>query len=232
MSRAVHLAPIETPNQPTERGHTVGYDLQIEGALTAEEQALYEGAHRAFSEACERRSVAVGLSEPAGTFDPDRAAELLEANADWISTPSAFGGDLLTIGPRAVIEAQAVVNEAYEALGRANVGYFRLNIHGMSRYRQAMAAMRMLDTRRAPAGCTTEWTPDKPTGIPVDKLCSNDGWLVTPAEIRAALASYGTLDPRDEAHILDECQVADPEYWGRWIDYLRRAADRGGFRVR
>jgi hypothetical protein len=66
----------------------------------------------------------------------------------------------------------------------------------------------------------------EPNGIPRYKLDRNDGYLVTPAEITAALAAY-------EAHpqvAIAELPIGDPT-WSRWIAFLRRAKTLGGLRT-
>lgn len=67
--------------------------------------------------------------------------------------------------------------------------------------------------------------------IPSHKFESNDGWIVTPDEIRAALAAYEAEQNRNET--LSELASAGSarDYWDSWIDYLRRAVDFGGFAV-
>lgn len=61
-------------------------------------------------------------------------------------------------------------------------------------------------------------------GIATLKLCSNDGWLVTPEECRIALASYAAFVQRHPEH-------AFPDWWPEWIVYLERGIVHGGFRV-
>ena len=140
--------------------------------------------------------------------------------------------------------------------------YFRLNIWGMSRCRQAMYELGMLDTETSSlewpereafgvddkTWADWEWNepadddpeplrryweahrealshhPEKPTGICDFKFSSNDGWIVTPEELAAALATYDERTGGGTA-------VPDFEYWPDWIDYLRRAQTRGGFAV-
>ncbi|MEU3215970.1 hypothetical protein [Streptomyces sp. NPDC006971] len=66
----------------------------------------------------------------------------------------------------------------------------------------------------------------QPTGIPIYKLANNDGFLVTVAEISAALTAY-------EAHpnvAIAEMPVGDPT-WRHWTAFLRRAQTHGGFRT-
>lgn len=142
--------------------------------------------------------------------------------------------------------------------------YFRLGISGMSATRQEMhrQGMLMTDYERPqyPSGDWSEdfksWHPKNVAGIAVHKFGSNDGWIVTPEEIRAALAIYEqklvepghaggeeTID-RGGAElvgdkVLEMLGVAapslisdvDPGVWGRWIEWLEKAAERGGFEV-
>lgn len=72
-----------------------------------------------------------------------------------------------------------------------------------------------------------EWQAEQPTGIPEYKIGhGNDGWLVTPAEIRAALTA---LEGQPES--AKAGTMAEEPRWDEWIDYLRRAEAHGGFRV-
>ncbi|QKW22139.1 hypothetical protein HUT16_26450 [Kitasatospora sp. NA04385] len=72
-----------------------------------------------------------------------------------------------------------------------------------------------------------DWQAEQPTGIPGYKIGGgNDGWLVTPAEIRAALAA---LEAQPESVKAEA--VSQYPRWEEWIDYLQRAATHGGFRV-
>lgn len=77
---------------------------------------------------------------------------------------------------------------------------------------------------RAAEARITDAQAETPTGIPAYKFGSNDGWLVTPDELTAALAAY-------DACIADGVEPPSFTWWGDWIDYLRRAARHGGFRV-
>lgn len=141
--------------------------------------------------------------------------------------------------------AQKKVDETYDALGRAERYYFRLNIWGMERCRQLMSEAGMLCTPERPTSEDWQSIPDydeddsdggaayreandklcrehrgECPGIPIHKFGSNDGWWVTPAEIRAALANAeGYAAP------------VEVEWWGDWIEYLKGAIDHDGFRV-
>lgn len=59
--------------------------------------------------------------------------------------------------------------------------------------------------------------------IPRHKLWTNDGWLVTPTELTAAL-------PHAPAVALDRRQRPIP-WWDQWLDYLNASRGHGGFRV-
>ena len=59
--------------------------------------------------------------------------------------------------------------------------------------------------------------------IPVHKLWTNDGWLLTPDELAAAL-------PHAPASALDRRQRPIP-WWHQWLDYLDTAQGHGGVRV-
>jgi hypothetical protein len=59
--------------------------------------------------------------------------------------------------------------------------------------------------------------------IPVHKLRTNDGWLLTPEELTAAL-------PHAPATALDRRQRPIP-WWTQWLDYLDSARGHGGVRV-
>ncbi|MCX4681367.1 hypothetical protein OG413_45505 [Streptomyces sp. NBC_01433] len=78
------------------------------------------------------------------------------------------------------------------------------------------------------------WYLEPASGIAVHKLGSNDGWLVTPQEIEAALAAYRTHGA-DRVKTLLAAELGDEDdctsYWIEWIAYLERAKARGGFKV-
>jgi hypothetical protein len=60
--------------------------------------------------------------------------------------------------------------------------------------------------------------------IPRHKLWTNDGWLITPEELDAAL-------PHAPSSALDRRQRPIP-WWTQWLDYLNGACGHGGIRVR
>lgn len=119
--------------------------------------------------------------------------------------------------------------------------YFRLNISGMARFLSLMDHLEILDTASVPLiDCPQEeaseaeleaWrsqtTAGEPFGIPLYKLSSNDAWLVQPSEIAATLRRYRAIE-QPIATLIGAEELA---YWNAWIDFLDRAAARGGFRV-
>lgn len=154
-----------------------------------------------------------------------------------------------------------------ETAGDRDTSYFRLNIWGMSRFREFMDQLGMLATDYAhqpwpekpdsidwddvsavrypedddqlpvkpdavafakTIDAHLAWHPDPPFGVAVHKFGSNDGWLVTPQEIAAALESYRTHSG-DEVKALVGSDGID--HWLKWIAYLDRAQRCGGFRV-
>ena len=110
--------------------------------------------------------------------------------------------------------------------------YLRRNIFGMGPLRDVLEN---LDIGYWPAGAgksypqggdeadVMDWlrdTRDERPGIPLHKLCSNDGWWVTAAECKSALQLWESLGS----------PVAE-EFRDDWIPFLRAAAANGGFRT-
>lgn len=142
--------------------------------------------------------------------------------------------------------AHKEVNAAFDEMGRAEAYYFRLNISGMSKYLDGMQELGMIDDSDEGRPAHSAWenidfdseeaeekaeklrtsTAEFPMGLPLFKFGSNDGWLVTPEEIQAALANYQKPPTAwFEGHKIEE------DYWDEWIQFLQRAVERGGFRV-
>lgn len=83
------------------------------------------------------------------------------------------------------------------------------------------------------AGKVRRHHPDGGDVIPVHKFGTNDGWVVTPDEIKAALAVYDALPVERVEDVLAE-EVGHGErrdYWDRWIGWLELAVDHDGFEV-
>ena len=70
--------------------------------------------------------------------------------------------------------------------------------------------------------------------IPLHKFGSNDGWIVTPAEIQGALAAWRSLSSgeRDDALIGAEMIGADwDRRWKQWLQFLELATHCNGLEV-
>jgi hypothetical protein len=72
--------------------------------------------------------------------------------------------------------------------------------------------------------------PEGGNTIPSHKFSDNSGWLVTEEECRQAVVVNALFDPptyEDE----DTKEVKPVPWWPGWINFLERAATRGGFKV-
>ncbi|MFD4394385.1 hypothetical protein [Kitasatospora sp. NPDC058478] len=71
-------------------------------------------------------------------------------------------------------------------------------------------------------------TDPDPAGIPDSKLTRPGNWLISPAEITAALATYDAL-PDSVRRTVEDPADGYPA-WLTWLAVLRRAAAHGGIR--
>lgn len=204
----------------------MGYDMRIRGEVPAASEHDIEQAHDAY----EAANAALKARRDAGEFE---------------GNPDAFR------------EAVQPVDELWSKWYQLkNPDYFRLNVWGMSRYAAAMLDLGMAHESRS--GIYWSDSPDYPedednetalaayreamdklTGahgepaddptIPLHKFSSNDGWYVTPEEIRAALDAYDSRCSEDLSEAT--LDLIETDYWGDWIAWLRLAAEHDGFRV-
>lgn len=124
----------------------MGYDMYL--VENADDQEFIQAAQAAWNEAVDARDALP--KEEQGTF---RGAEAFQEGL-YFDDPRAWTGQT-----ERYTAAQAAVNQASDALDKARVSYFRLNIHGMGRYLGIMDALNMLQpTRREDR---PEW-PDAP----------------------------------------------------------------------
>jgi hypothetical protein len=126
--------------------------------------------------------------------------------------------------------------------------YFRFNIWGMGAAREIMwrAGMLNVEAVHSPFPKVEDFggnyedarfveavrqvtDEDHSPFIPAYKLGSNDGWLVTPKEIKTALDRTGLWEA--VGSVAGAETEEGPDWWGEWIDFLRHTADHGGFRV-
>jgi len=124
--------------------------------------------------------------------------------------------------------------------------YYRQNIWGMGRMREAMETARMgywseaepiswpdpddysdNDALEAALEPILSHHPDGGDGVPLFKLCTNDGWIITPPECEAAWSAW-TKAEGSIGHFYDTDTVRELKLLA---EYLRAAAKHGGARV-
>lgn len=207
----------------------MGYDMRIKGILPEPDAELKERVTKTYMESnaaitAARNAYVAANGSVAGWWDTEEWTELSGAN------DHAF--------------------DAYVAV--TDPDYFRLNIRGMSSYRTVMLALGMAHESESPV-LSREWSDlpdydegsdayyeasDRLTGqhpgddptIPTFKLSSNDGWWVTPEECAAAVAQWDAHGVPADLPAVHRV-IVEEAYWGRWIEYLRLAAQHEGFRV-
>lgn len=108
----------------------MGYDMHWK-QKDASEVAAVEAARKEFDAAVAERNELP--KEEAGSFNAEKAKE----TGDW-EAHEVYDGRTERFR-----QAQDRVHAAYEAMGQAEVSYFRLNIFGMSKWRQAMSTLGM-----------------------------------------------------------------------------------------
>ncbi|MEV7123951.1 hypothetical protein [Kitasatospora griseola] len=214
------------------------YNMTFAGDLTAEEEAALSKARAAIDAAVHPRNVP----------EPERAAAEKVWNALWDAydeaTPHYY---------RLNIWGMEEARAAMDRLGMftdqdhpewprpGDFGLTEEDLYDLTESLDAKEDPEAEDTatdqedplaearekfRRA-QDAVTDAEPHPVEGIPWHKLCSNDGWLVTPAQIGAALAKW------EAAYEEDRQEVAEENDWfPEWIEWLGKAKERGGFRVR
>lgn len=207
----------------------MGYDMSIKGNVAANDPEEINAARAAYQDAAAAHRARMDAARKAGTFSGDFGSESATEHND--------------------------LYDKYAAL--AYPGDFRLNIFGMSRYREAMFELGMMHESTNPV-TPDDWeslpedydadseeayyeAKDKITArhginplptLPSHKFGSNDGWLVTPDEIRASLTKWDDWNSEDHHDVSESvAKVISTDYWNAWIAYLRLAAEHDGFRV-
>jgi hypothetical protein len=235
----------------------------------------------------ERTMQAFRKGDEANNIAKAKVAEVLARRPDAVKVdPFTALAEQSDVDPE-LLAIELERQTAWEEFESCNVSYYRLNIWGMGRCREAMQHYNMLafgepeydysDLPNFPEPEEEHWDDDMEPltheareyrmmqhrilsagspdpGIPIWKLCSNDGWLVTPQECLQALErapqaarAYNTMVselPEPERSIVASYGMAlgmteqpkeavpeELEWWGSWLDFLRGAALNGGFRV-
>lgn len=80
------------------------------------------------------------------------------------------------------------------------------------------------------------WSPraDGEGGLPLHKVGSNDGWLVTPQECFVAAQTIRATDTAVVLKTLIECGIDNEgwlETWNDWVQWVSDASEHGGFEV-
>jgi hypothetical protein len=77
--------------------------------------------------------------------------------------------------------------------------------------------------------------PGDAEGIPLHKLGSNDGWIVTPVESLQALSAWHAAPHEHRQSVLREVGVTgdnqDESYWQSWLEFLETSTKFDGFEV-
>ena len=125
-------------------------------------------------------------------------------------------------------------NEYWAAESKAG-NYFRTSLSSMGPLREVMEKRGMGHYLRPEDKSPydedyTEFRLKGTKGIPLGKLCSNDGWLIHPAEIKEALVANSELPPVTDADFEADSNW-DAERWERWLRFLHGAIEHGGVRV-
>lgn len=205
----------------------MGYDMYLVRSPEGED-AAYEAASRAFDSAVKHRD---GLNLPYDHPEHRAAQETVTRAYDAMEAVRTTHFHLTTW---AMSECRALMD------------HFGMLVTAQPPCRPAPAAHKTAcgQSALAPAGKTAavqlqqyrqaleeqlSWAPPQSAGIAAHKLGGNEGWTVTPGEIHAALAAYATSRATDPA-LLSEV-IEDADWWPGWIDYLKHAADHGGFRT-
>ncbi|MET9089422.1 hypothetical protein ABZX77_47490 [Streptomyces sp. NPDC004237] len=205
----------------------MGYDMYFVRSPDGED-AAYEAARKSFDAAVEHRDslclpfrhadYQAAQAEVARTYDAMEAARTTHfflttwAMSECRGVMDHFG---------MLVAAQPPARPAPEAYGTTSAQAAPSTAGGAAP-EQVRHYHRALRKRLA-------WTPPRPGGIVIHKLGGDEGWMVTPGEIRAALAAYETSRASNPALLSN--LIEDADWWPEWIDYLRRAAAHGGFRT-
>ncbi|MFJ9521258.1 hypothetical protein ACIRPK_23785 [Kitasatospora sp. NPDC101801] len=210
----------------------MGYDMTFADDLTAEEEAALTKARAAINAAVHPRNVP----------EPERAAAEKAWEEVWDAydeaTPHYFRLNIW--GMR---EARAAMEQFGMLTDQDHPEWPRPGDFGLTEEDMDDLTDSLDDKEGAATGqedplavarerfrraqdAVTDAEPQPVTGIPWHKLCSNDGWLVTPAQIGAALAKWETVDEKKRA-----AAVGENDWFPEWIEWLGKAKERGGFRV-
>ncbi|MFH8492140.1 hypothetical protein [Streptomyces longisporoflavus] len=205
----------------------MGYDMYLVRTPPGED-AAYEAASRSFDAAVEHRDrLELPHGHPehqAAQTEVTRAYDAMESarTTHFCLTTWAMGDCRTLMDHFGMLVAAQPPDRPLPRAHAITSGQALPAPAGDAAAVQAQQYRRALEARLS-------WAPPHPGGIAAHKLGGDEGWIVTPGEIHAALAAYGTSRTTNPA-LLSEV-VADADWWPAWIDYLHHAAGHGGFRT-
>lgn len=216
------------------------------------EAEAVDAASKIFKERCDVRDALP--RDERGQFSPKEMDAMRAGKRDWDDLPA-------NASPR-YREAQEAVTASYNAMIDVERSYFRFNIFGMRCIRDAMLSLGAAygsdgpewphapeeyweleeeDQRTkfpelyAARDAALRWSRNAgAAGIPLHKLGSNDGWIVTPEECTAAVSAVRGHGRTETAQALIAAGIDSEgwlERWNAWIQWIEDAADHDGFEV-
>jgi hypothetical protein len=210
----------------------MGYDMYTVNEMTEAEQAEYDAARQEFLAAVTRRDAL-----PRGTADSEQAQKFVEAAAERMDKAhvSYFRLNIHGMGRCRELMAELgmlkddvpdptpfpdIDDAEYDAFWDWEEAQRQGEATVVTAQTERFTAWRNQREQRL-----SEHLGDQP-GIAFHKLCSNDGWLVTPGEAMSVPGLWRKLDEGTQLGVL-----AQAPWFNEWVTYCARAAERGGFRV-
>jgi hypothetical protein len=155
-----------------------------------------------------------------------------------------MGYDMYILGaPESPWDLNMTDEQRAKAIAWDKKWYYRLNIFGMQEMREYMDRVRILDWSNGKPYPGNEATEEEyeaylnqqseQTGMVLGKkFCSNDGWLITTAECNIIAGMLDLFVTKTTWNLDDEEEKDIRDWLKGWIDFNRRAAKHGGYRVR
>ncbi|WP_030375542.1 hypothetical protein [Streptomyces rimosus] len=203
----------------------MGFDMYIEHPPEHEEVA-YRAASNAFHAAVrDRDALRLPSDHPSYTLSQARVEETYAA-MEAVQT-SYFRLNIWGMSEvRSVMEALGMLTHEVRPPSPDPRDYGTTTDELLAYSPDDESAPKPVRAFRTAVQAVVDAAAEHPSGIPAYKFSSNDGWLVTPAEIEAALG-WWAIAPRE----IQTDIASRLDWWPEWIRYLRRARDGGGFRV-
>lgn len=226
----------------------MGYDMYWVNEMSPDESAAYSAAQAAFNQAVKNRD-----QHPRGSAETAAAQPAVDAAYEEMNRTRVSYFRLNIFGMRSYREVMDELGMVYESSSPEwpepdNFGLTYDQVYAMDDAEESQpdsTAVGKWDSeewanytryKEAHSAHLSAHSNDAP-GIAIHKLCSNDGWIVTPDECNSALEVYARAFPRelsDEAkEIINATQEGgeSSNYWNQWLAFLASSANHGGFRV-